>query len=298
MATKATATVTLSSVVDVQSVTRYYKLQESNLPTPEKPTTNPPAGGWMVTEPTYTSGSTSTLYTTDLTVFSDMSFNFSDVSTSSSYEAAKDAYNKAVNAQQTATDASKVATNYLDFSNDGLVVGDMTQSTLGGNTQITSDGINVRQGTTTLASFKSDGSTVGQETGYHTHIEPKKFSIKDSEEADVFAVQLKEFTDSQGTQRKEPWVTFWNSEKDTIRSYDKSLGGIAINSEYAVHSEVQGTANNINYDSFVSVGQDQIQIMQSLDKQDPTTGRNPGATSFNLRSSGFSMMANDTTANT
>lgn len=347
MAIKATATATLSSVVDVQSVTRYYKLQASTLAKPAKPTTNPPANGWVTTEPTYSSGSTNTLYTTDLTVFCDTSFNYSDVSKSSSYEAAREAYIKAEGAQQvattanttannakstaegaqttasnaqttadsaletaddaqemaqtaqqTATDASKVATNYLNFSNDGLVVGDMTQSTLKGNTQITSDGINVRQGTTTLASFKSTGSTIGQETGYHTHIDPKKFSIKDSEEDDVFAVQLKEFTDSQGTQRKEPWVTFWNSENDRIRSYDKSLGGIAIDSEYAVHSEVRGITNNINYDSFVSVGQDQIQIFQSLDKQDLTTGRNPGATTFNLRSSGFSMFANDTTENT
>lgn len=165
MAIKATATVTLSSVVDVQSVTRYYKLQASTLAKPAKPTTNPPTGGWVATEPTYTSGSTNTLYTTDLTVFCDTSFNYSDVSKSSSYEAAKEAYNKAVNAQQTATDASKVATNYLNFSTDGLVVGDMTQSTLKGNTQITSAGVNIRQGNTTLGKFESSGFAFNDGSG-------------------------------------------------------------------------------------------------------------------------------------
>ena len=69
MAIKASAAITLSSVVDVWSTTRYYLLQSSTQAAPAKPTTNPPTGGWNDTEPTYTSGSTNTLYFTDLTVF-------------------------------------------------------------------------------------------------------------------------------------------------------------------------------------------------------------------------------------
>lgn len=104
MAVKASATVTLSSVVDVESVWRYYMLQASTLSKPSKPTTNPPSG-WTTTEPSYTSGSTNSLYFCDLTVFCDNTFVYSDVSLSSSYEAAKAAYNKAVAADDKAQDA-------------------------------------------------------------------------------------------------------------------------------------------------------------------------------------------------
>lgn len=100
MAVKASCTVTLSCYRDTQSITRYYKLQSSTSSAPSKPTTNPPTG-WDDTEPSYTSGSTNTLYFCDLTVFSDGTWAYSTVSKSSSYEAAKEAYNKAQNAQDT-----------------------------------------------------------------------------------------------------------------------------------------------------------------------------------------------------
>ena len=76
MAIKASGAITLSSVVDVWSTTRYYLLQSSTQAPPARPTTNPPTGGWDDTEPTYTSGSTNTLYFTDLTVFSDGSWAY------------------------------------------------------------------------------------------------------------------------------------------------------------------------------------------------------------------------------
>lgn len=98
MAIKASCTVTLSCYRDTQSVTRYYKLQSSTASAPSKPTANPPSG-WTDSEPSYTSGSTNTLYFCDLTVFSDGTWSYSTVSKSSSYEAAKEAYNKAQNAQ-------------------------------------------------------------------------------------------------------------------------------------------------------------------------------------------------------
>ena len=94
--------VTLAVAVDVSSVTRWYLLQASTLTAPAKPTAKPPGGSWSATEPTYTEGSTNSLYTCDLTTFSDGTFAYSSVSLSSSYEAAKAAYNKAVAAANTA----------------------------------------------------------------------------------------------------------------------------------------------------------------------------------------------------
>lgn len=120
MAVKASATITLSCVVDVQATTRYYLLQASTLSKPSKPTSNPPSGSWTDTEPGYTSGSTNSLYFTDLTVFSDGTWAYSSVSLSSSYEAAKAAYNKAVAAQNTAQQA---------LSNTEVVVGTQTATT-------------------------------------------------------------------------------------------------------------------------------------------------------------------------
>lgn len=99
MAVKASIQITISKVIDVYAVYRYYKLQLSTLAKPSKPTVNPPSG-WSDTEPAYVSGSTNTLYFVDCNVYSDKSFSFSEVSKSSSYEAAKDAWNKANNAQE------------------------------------------------------------------------------------------------------------------------------------------------------------------------------------------------------
>lgn len=104
MAVIARDSITLASINDVANARRYYKLQASTAPAPLVPTTNPPSG-WDTTEPTYVEGNTDTLYTVDLTVFSDGTFDYSPVSVSSTYEAAKVAYNKALAAQGTATNA-------------------------------------------------------------------------------------------------------------------------------------------------------------------------------------------------
>ena len=52
--------------------------------------------------------------------------------------------------------ASKTATDYLGFSSGGLVVGDMTKDVLGNNVLIDSDSVDIRNGSTTLASFGAD----------------------------------------------------------------------------------------------------------------------------------------------
>lgn len=98
MAVKAAGQITLTSVVDVSAVYRYYLLQSSTAAVPSKPAAFPPPSPWNDTEPAYTEGSTNSLYTVECTVFSDDSFLYSLVSLSSSYEAAKVAYNKATNA--------------------------------------------------------------------------------------------------------------------------------------------------------------------------------------------------------
>lgn len=115
MAVKGSATVTLSQYRDTESVTRYYKLQSSSMAAPDKPANvkpNETPAGWSKAEPAC--DITKTLYTCDVTVFSDKTTHVSDVSKSTSYEAAKEAWNKANNAQGTANEAKKYTDNALN----------------------------------------------------------------------------------------------------------------------------------------------------------------------------------------
>lgn len=115
MAVKGSATVTLSQYRDTESVTRYYKLQSSSMAAPDKPANvkpNETPAGWSKAEPAC--DITKTLYTCDVTVFSDKTTHVSDVSKSTSYEAAKEAWNKANNAQGTADAAKQFTDNALN----------------------------------------------------------------------------------------------------------------------------------------------------------------------------------------
>ena len=133
MAVKASVTITISKYRDTDSITRYYKLQASTAAAPAVPTTLTPSG-WSTSEPTYTSGSTNTLYYTDCIVFSDGTFQYTDDGNgkavkSSSYEAAKEAYNKAQAAQSSATDITNRVNdkenNYnFKYHKDVIVYGD------------------------------------------------------------------------------------------------------------------------------------------------------------------------------
>ena len=95
MATKASDRVTLQVLPTPNNVRLYYLKQASTLNAPTKPTANPPTDAWTTTEPTFTEGSTDTVYTTMLTVWGDASYQYGDVQKSAAFEAAKQAFNKA-----------------------------------------------------------------------------------------------------------------------------------------------------------------------------------------------------------
>lgn len=102
MAVKASATITLTSYRDTQSVTRYYKLQPAGSSAPLKPETKPPSSDWTDSEPAC--DISKELYFCDLTIFSNGEWEYSAVSKSTSYEAAKEAYNKARDLELTKID--------------------------------------------------------------------------------------------------------------------------------------------------------------------------------------------------
>lgn len=193
MAVKGSATVTLSQYRDTKSVTRYYKLQLSSLAAPDKPTNVKPdetPAGWSKSEPAC--DITMTLYTVDVTVFSDGTTYVSDVSKSTSYEAAKDAYNKASNAQGTADaanasaiEAAKTASNYINSSKYGLMVsmntGEVKETpatATSRNILITGDNFQIRDGQKVIASYGED-TIIGDLNGGNITVSKNGIELSD-----------------------------------------------------------------------------------------------------------------------
>lgn len=177
MAVKARAEITLSYMIDIKATYRYFLLQSSTLAKPAKPTTNPPASNWSDSEPTYTVGSTSSLYYVDLTVFSNDTFLYSSVSLSTSYEAAKQAYNKAQNAQDTAESAKDTADNAQDTANDAMDAA--------GNAQDSADNA-AKVATNYMYQDSENGLQIGDRStgqwqGYRTQVKSDSFNVLDAD---------------------------------------------------------------------------------------------------------------------
>lgn len=198
MAVKGSATVTLSQYRDTKSVTRYYKLQLSSLAAPDKPTNVKPdetPAGWSKSEPAC--DITMTLYTVDITVFSDGTTYVSDVSKSTSYEAAKEAYNKANMAQSSAVEAAKTADNYISSDSTGIMVSENKGATketpsnaTKNNVLITEKKVQIRNGQKVVASYGEE-SLIGEETGNHIDIAQKSVSFKNGTNTLAYIAQDK-----------------------------------------------------------------------------------------------------------
>lgn len=186
MAVKGSATVTLSQYRDTDSVTRYYKLQSSSLAAPDKPINvkpNETPAGWAKAEPAC--DITKTLYTCDVTVFSDKTTHVSDVSKSTSYEAAKEAWNKAQTAQNTATEAAKTADNYISADSTGIMVSENKGATketpsnaTKNNVLITEKDVLIRNGKKVVASY-GDSIKLGEAAGQHISVDNTGLAIQD-----------------------------------------------------------------------------------------------------------------------
>lgn len=116
--------------IGIESYTRYYLLQSSELTAPAKPTTYPPSSEWISTEPAFDEENIGNLYTVDCTVFSDGTWSYTDVSLSTSYEAAKAAYNKA---QAASNEIIEVSSQILQTAEEitlGILAGYTTASDL------------------------------------------------------------------------------------------------------------------------------------------------------------------------
>lgn len=201
MAVKGSATVTLSQYRDTESVTRYYKLQSSSLAAPDKPTNvkpNETPAGWSKSEPAC--DITKTLYTCDVTVFSDKTTHVSDVSKSTSYEAAKEAWNKAQTAQNTATEAAKTADNYISTDSTGIMVSENKGATketpsnaTKNNVLITEKDVQIRNGKKVVASY-GDSIRLGEAVSQHISVDNAGLAIQDGDKKQF---EVRTFTNGQ-----------------------------------------------------------------------------------------------------
>ena len=201
MAVKGSATVTLSQYRDTDSVTRYYKLQSSSMAAPDKPANvkpNETPAGWSKSEPAC--DITKTLYTCDVTVFSDKTTHVSDVSKSTSYEAAKEAWNKAQTAQNTATEAAKTADNYISTDSTGIMVSENKGATketpsnaTKNNVLITEKDVQIRNGKKVVASY-GDSIRLGEAASQHISVDNAGLAIQDGDKKQF---EVRTFTNGQ-----------------------------------------------------------------------------------------------------
>ena len=161
-------------------------MQSSSLAAPDKPTNvkpNETPAGWAKAEPAC--DITKTLYTCDVTVFSDKTTHVSDVSKSTSYEAAKEAWNKAQTAQNTATEAAKTADNYISTDSTGIMVSENKGATketpsnaTKNNVLITEKDVQIRNGQKVVASY-GDSIQLGEAAGQHISVDNTGLAIQD-----------------------------------------------------------------------------------------------------------------------
>ena len=197
MAIKARETITIIKERDINATWRFYRIASSTS-TPSQPTeaqgiayvnNQTVPSGWSISEPAYDGTSTNSLYICDLTSFTDGGVSWSVVSKSSSYEAAKQAYNEAQNAK-------RVATNFMSADSTGIMVydgssGTQTPASPSSNTRnvfIDDDSVEVRKGTTVLASFGADGIRLGMDDAVFISPQTASRTIFDKEEIGVFDV--------------------------------------------------------------------------------------------------------------
>lgn len=264
---------TVSMERDITSATWYYLLQSSTLTPPSKPTTATPTG-WTTTEPAYVTGSTNSLYVCEKTTFSDGTFEYSDVSLSSSYEAAKAAYNKA----ETASTEIRAVNQYFWHTTTGDDAGahitevpkdewnDSTSENYhsGGNLLATSDGIVVRDGLDTLATFGST-VTVGKENSGRLALDSSRMQMVAEDDSVVFDVH----NEMTGEAQVENVIYTGTNNVITIShplAYDVTLYEPKVNDVVTTHytksETISGGVKKITYtfDTDYLAIRDQLQV--------------------------------------
>ena len=156
-------------------------------------------------------------------------------------------------------DARKVATNYLSFSStNGLVVGDMTSSTLKGNTQIKSDGLYVRNGTKKLSYFGANEASLCQGTlvldasGMRAGLLFSPYaSVEDGDAVLAFTPQFSIGFTNKEIASQEIRITSGEVEfhVSSLKKYDSSYMDGEIYGETVLYNNTSGTTGTVTLSS-------------------------------------------------
>lgn len=170
---------------------------------------------------------------------------------------------KSVN--QIATEAAKTATNYMNFDDNGLVIGDMTAGTLGKNVLIDADSVDIRKGNTVLASFGTE-TTIGATTGRHILIGSDSLDIKKG------SVVLSNFTEDTiylGKNTFNAKIVFGNQIGSILCGMMQGTRILNLSSNVlTIGGEVSGATD---YEALIRCGGDTGQILLSA-KETKVTG--------------------------
>lgn len=111
----------------ISGTTRYYIIQDTSLPKPQKPTAYPPLG-WTTPEPEYIMDAKKSMYIVDHIEYIGGGWKYSDVSISRSYEMAKDTYLRAKAAEDELARRERLITSSTEPEDKGALWIDISQS--------------------------------------------------------------------------------------------------------------------------------------------------------------------------
>ena len=157
------------------------------------------------------------------------------------------------------SDAAKTATNYMNLDSNGLVVGDMTASTLGNNILIDSDSIDIRNGDTVYASYGANHIYLGQNDS-STIIDicngsANMFSLYDGTFGKRFIIQTDEEINIYGDKRLRAW-----SSVDTEGGYSAGLYASTVDDSSQVNSIAEVYMQNGSNYAALKMDRDNISL--------------------------------------
>ena len=193
MAVKANAAITVAIERDVQGTWRFYRIAPSasvpSAPTEAEGKTFVSSGavpsGWSLVEPSYDGTSANSLYTVDLTAFTDGSVVWTGVSKSSSYEASRQAYSEAQAAKETAT-------SFITYIDDDTGIQVHNAGDEGNYLQMNSDSISMFRDNLEKLTLSDEEIVLGGIDTAHVTLTPESFGFWQDDETEVISINALE----------------------------------------------------------------------------------------------------------
>lgn len=153
--------------------------------------------------------------------------------------APEDIYSKIeTESSQKANEAAKTATNYMKLDETaGLVIGNLTGSTLGKNVKIKNNGVNICDGDTVLSSYGASQTIIGPSSGRNVLIDSDSVDIRDG------STVLATFADDYIYLGKNKTSTIIDLCSGSGKISRYSDGGLLISSDTQVRLQVDNSGS-------------------------------------------------------